>query len=72
MANYRLKQLISMQPWDTSYPMENVHVSAPDKASGHPKKGDMVVENPKRPSEKYLISKEYFEESYTWVNGYRV
>jgi hypothetical protein len=71
MANYRLKQLVSMQPWDASYSMEHVHVTAPDKANGHPKMGDMISDNPKHPSEKWLISKEYFEENYTWVNGYR-
>jgi len=71
MANYRLKKLVSMQPWDPSYPMGHVHITASDKASGSPQMGDMITENPKHPNEMWLVSKEYFEENYVWVNGYR-
>lgn len=48
---------------------ENVSVSALIRANGSPKKGDMVVRHPKNPDDKWLISKDYFEDNFEEIEG---
>jgi len=39
-------------------------ISKEDKANGSPKLGDMIAINKDNPSDKWLVSKEFFEENY--------
>lgn len=53
-----------MISWHPSFDMSNVSVSAPDKADGSPKLGDMIARNPQNRSDKWLVAKDYFEKNF--------
>lgn len=53
-----------MISWHPSFDMSDVSVSAPDKAAGSPKLGDMIARNSANPSDKWLIARKYFDENF--------
>lgn len=66
---YRRKQIAELRPWKWGDSMEGVSISAPDKANGSPKEGDMIARNPKNHDDAWLIAKEYFWDNFQEVKG---
>lgn len=50
-------------PWEEGMDLSGVSISIPDKENGSPKGGDVIAVNPDDMSDKWLISKEYFEKN---------
>ena len=61
---YRRSQTDEMMPWSSEMPMEEISVSAPDKAAGSPKTGDMIARNPKNHADKWLVAAQYFADNF--------
>lgn len=64
---YRRSNLAEMIPWSLELPegfMSSVSISAPDKANGSPKPGDMIARNPENHADKWLVAKAYFEANF--------
>lgn len=60
---YKRKGLSEMAQWVPDMDMFGVSVSEADKEAGSPKDGDMIARNLKNHSDKWLVSKEYFEDN---------
>lgn len=52
--------IAEMQPWTPAIDMSRVSVSAPDKESGSPKRGDMIARNPVNHDDQWLVAAAYF------------
>lgn len=52
-----------MVAWESGFNMNSVSVSDADKQAGSPKLGDMIARNPKDHNDKWLVSKQYFEDN---------
>lgn len=62
---YERKRSVSfMAEWTPDFDMTGVSISEPDKAAGSPKEGDFVAINPKNTEDRWLVSKEYFEQNF--------
>lgn len=61
---YRRTGLAYAKPWELSDDMNGVSISDKDKASGSPKYGDMIAQNPKSSRDRWLISAEYFADNF--------
>ena len=68
MPLYRKKHLQKLEPWTENTNMELVSVSAADKLSGSPKKGDMIASNPLDDKDLWLVGEKYFKENYVLVD----
>jgi hypothetical protein len=44
--------------------MEDVSVSAPDRANGSPRIGDKIARNPKNHADKWLVAAAYFADNF--------
>jgi hypothetical protein len=44
--------------------MTHVSVSAPDRAAGSPKPGDMIARNPKNHADQWLVAAQYFADNF--------
>lgn len=64
MKRYRKKGTQPMEPWTPETDMTEVSVSAPDRAAGSPKEGDMIAVNTNDPTDRWLVSAEYFAANY--------
>lgn len=49
---------------DSEYPFHIVSISDEDRNNGSPKVGDMIARNPQNHDDKWLVSKEYFENNF--------
>jgi hypothetical protein len=63
MKLYRKKQLQQMEPWAPGYDMTGVSVSVTDTLDGSPKSGDMIAVNANDPTDRWLVSAEFFREN---------
>lgn len=61
---YRRTQIAEMARWVPGCDMEGVSISAPDKAAGSPKDGDMVARNPKNHDDRWLVAAQYFADNF--------
>jgi len=61
---YRRTQIAEMTPWVTDFDMYGVSISAPDKAAGSPKTGDMIARNPKNYDDMWLVAAKYFADNF--------
>jgi hypothetical protein len=61
---YRRSSIAEMTPWNSDFDMSGVSVSAPDKAAGSPKDGDMIARNPKNHNDKWLVAAAYFADNF--------
>lgn len=63
--NYYIKVKAQlMKPYQPGESLDSVSISQEDKENGSPKEGDMIAINEKNHEDKWLISKEFFEENY--------
>jgi len=60
---YKRKGLSEMVQWVPGMDMLGISISEADKKAGSPKDGDMIARNPKNHSDKWLVSKKYFEDN---------
>ena len=60
---YKRRGLSLMTPWVPGFDMFGVSISQSDLDAGSPKEGDMISKNLKDESDKWLVSKKYFEEN---------
>ena len=42
----------------------DISVSAPDKANGSPRPGDMIARNPKNHTDQWLVAAQYFADNF--------
>ena len=61
---YRRTQIAEMMPWTPELLMDEISISAPDKAAGSPKAGDMIARNPKNHADKWLVAAQYFADNF--------
>lgn len=61
---YRRTQIAEMRPWQEGDKMDDISVSAPDRANGSPKLGDMIARNPANHEDKWLVAEEYFKTNF--------
>lgn len=71
---YRRKQIAELRPYDptgrdTFGLHDGVSVSAPDKAAGSPKRGDMIARNPKNHADQWLVAAQYFADNFEAVRS---
>ena len=66
---YRRKGHSEMRPYVKNEDVSNISISAPDKAAGSPKEGDMIARNPKNHDDQWLVAKAYFEDNLEEVPG---
>lgn len=64
---YRKKVQVPMKPWVSGMDMESVSVSNADRLNGSPKTGDMIACDPCNTSDRWLVSKAYFDENYELI-----
>ena len=43
---------------------QGITISELDTKAGHPKLGDMVCRDPKKPADQWLVTRQFFEENY--------
>lgn len=63
-VQYRRKQIAELTPWVPGMDERDISVSAPDKANGSPKAGDMIARNPKNHADQWLVAKQYFADNF--------
>lgn len=61
---YRRKELAELRPWAEGDDMGDISVSAPDRAAGSPKAGDMIARNPKNHDDQWLVAAQYFADNF--------
>jgi len=61
---YRRKQIAELRPWEPGEDLAAVSISAPDKAAGSPKAGDMIARNPKNHADQWLVAAQYFADNF--------
>ena len=64
MEEYIKKKGQPMFPWTEDVDMTGVSISEADKNNGSPKQGDMIAVNPTNTLDKWLVSKQFFEDNY--------
>lgn len=65
---YRRKQIAELAPWTPDFDMNNVSISAFDRANGSPKAGDMIARNPANHDDKWLVAGKYFLDNFEPVD----
>lgn len=66
-TQYRRKQIAELRPYQPGENLDGVSISAPDKAAGSPKGGDMIARNPKNHDDKWLVAAQYFADNFEAV-----
>jgi hypothetical protein len=62
---YRRKQIAELRPATPADALDgNISVSAPDKANGSPRPGDMIARNPKNHADQWLVAAQYFADNF--------
>jgi hypothetical protein len=61
---YRRKQIAELRPYLPADDLSGVSISAPDKAAGSPKHGDMIARNPQNHSDQWLVAAKYFADNF--------
>lgn len=63
-TQYRRKETAELRPYVEGESLEGVSISAPDKAAGSPKLGDMIARNPKNHNDQWLVAAKYFADNF--------
>lgn len=66
-AQYQRTAIAEMMPWIPTTDISAVSISAPDRANGSPKAGDMIARNPKNHADKWLVAAEYFSDNFAEI-----
>lgn len=63
---YKRKEVDELKPYVVGMEeeMHEVSLSIEDMRNGSPKEGDMIARNPKNYNDKWLVSKQYFEDNF--------
>jgi hypothetical protein len=62
---YRRTQIAEMRPATPGDALRgDISVSAPDKANGSPRPGDMIARNPKNHDDMWLVAAQYFADNF--------
>jgi len=62
---YRRTQIAEMRPATPDDALDDsISVSAPDKANGSPRPGDMIARNPKNHTDQWLVAAQYFADNF--------
>jgi hypothetical protein len=61
---YQRKQIAELRPYLPGEELDGVSISAPDRAAGSPKAGDMIARNPKNPVDQWLVAAQYFADNF--------
>ena len=59
-----------MDEWHPEMDMTGVSISDADLANGSPMNGDMIAENPKDPSDRWLVAKAFLDDNYKEVSPF--
>ena len=65
---YRRSQIAELRPWHPDDDMAAISVSAPDRAAGSPKVGDMIARNPKNHADQWLVAAQYFADNFEAIS----
>lgn len=65
---YQKKQTQHLRPYIVGDDIEGASVSDTDKENGYPKEGEMIVLNRNDNTDKWLVSKMFFNDNYEPVN----
>ncbi|MBK7823131.1 MAG: hypothetical protein IPJ61_19280 [Tessaracoccus sp.] len=65
---YRRSQTAELRPWHPDDGMTAISVSAPDRAAGSPKVGDMIARNPKNHADQWLVAAQYFADNFEAIS----
>jgi hypothetical protein len=63
-TKYRRSQIAELRPYEPGEVMDGISISAPDKAAGSPKPGDMIARNPKNHEDQWLVAAQYFADNF--------
>ena len=63
-GRYRRTGIAEMTPWEPGMDMAGVSISETDLKNGSPSQGDMVARNPVDHSDKWLVSRAYFQSNF--------
>lgn len=68
-TKYRRSQIAELRPYvpgeEKDWPSTmSVSISAPDRAAGSPKSGDMIARNPKNHADQWLVAATYFADNF--------
>lgn len=62
---YRRRQIAELRPYEAGEVLtDRVSVSAADRETGSPKKGDMIARNPKNHDDQWLVAAAYFADNF--------
>jgi hypothetical protein len=64
---YRKHAVTEIMIWSADVSMDAISVSPEDRASGHPRTGDMVARNPSNHSDMWLMTEAFFKANYEAV-----
>jgi len=64
MKLYKKSKLQPMKPWVFGMDMTGISISDADLASGSPRAGDMIAQNPDNPKDQWLVAAEFFDKNY--------
>lgn len=71
MARYFVKTAMQrMDEWHPEMDMTGVSISDADLANGSPMNGDMIAENMKDPSDRWLVAKAFLDDNYKEVSPF--
>ena len=62
--SYRRSQIAELRPYIVGEPVDGISISAPDRADGSPKLGDMIARNPKNHADQWLVARQYFGDNF--------
>jgi hypothetical protein len=62
--NYRKKALQPLRPYVPGEDVTGVSISDADRATGSPREGDMIAQNPANPNDRWLVAQEVFAVTY--------
>lgn len=66
---YCRSQIAELRPWQPDDDMTAISVSAPDRAAGSPKPGDMIARNPKNHADQWLVAAQYFADNFEAIDA---
>jgi hypothetical protein len=69
VKEYRKKDVTPMHPYVAGEDLTGVSISDVDKTNGSPKEGDMIAHDANNPTDRWLVSKEFFENKYIEVDN---
>lgn len=61
---FRRSQIAELRPYVEGEDLGITSVSAPDRANGSPKLGDMIARNPKNHEDQWLVAAQYFADNF--------